>query len=142
MYSSGYGAGVDDLRAPGPSRPGGGGVDDVAKRVKDPLLKAADWVKTRSPKEKSILAGAAAVFVRCGREGEGRRAARAALQQVQGCCARTRAHEARLLSFFSMAGEERSFRPLTHARVGARFRTPHPRLAVRAPVRTRRAPEE
>jgi hypothetical protein len=65
MYS-GYGAGVDDLRAPSSSARGGGhgGVDDVAKRVKDPLLKTADWVKTRSPKEKSILAGAAAVFVR------------------------------------------------------------------------------
>ena len=65
MYSN-Y---TDELRAP--PRAGGGGpsgvaADEVAKRVKDPLLKTVDWAKNRPPKEKAMLAGGAAVLVRVG----------------------------------------------------------------------------
>ena len=58
----------DELRAPprgGDSRGHAGvGADDVAKRVKDPILKTVDWAKNRPPKEKAVLAGGAAVLVR------------------------------------------------------------------------------
>jgi len=67
MYSANY---SDELRAPPGAlhaRGGGGGgvaADDVAKRVKDPILKTVDWAKNRPPKEKAMLAGGAAVLVR------------------------------------------------------------------------------
>ena len=70
MYSN-Y---TDELRAP--PRAGGGGpsgvaADEVAKRVKDPLLKTVDWAKNRPPKEKAMLAGGAAVLVSAWRGGVG-----------------------------------------------------------------------
>lgn len=46
----------------GGDRSGGGAADAVGK-VKDPILRVIAWAKSRNPREKSILGGAAALVV-------------------------------------------------------------------------------
>ena len=38
--------------------------DDKLGKIADPIVRAVKWVQTRSPKEKSIMVGIAAVSVR------------------------------------------------------------------------------
>ena len=42
---------------------GGGGAADAVGKVKDPILRVISWAKSRNPREKAILGGAAALLV-------------------------------------------------------------------------------
>ena len=78
---SGYGAGPSGVGGGGPAyrggdsaafrsgggvggdRSGGGGAADAVGKVKDPILRVISWAKSRNPREKAILGGAAALLV-------------------------------------------------------------------------------
>lgn len=42
---------------------GGGGAADAVGKVKDPILRVISWAKSRNPREKAILGGAAALLL-------------------------------------------------------------------------------